>query len=202
MVSEPLLWPFLSSIVFIGATPFSTSLLPSQQSSQPFAIEPPTSSSCCLWVPDLQSLSLRSPTSHRPLHVSSLPWILLWLHFCRYHWDRLAPIYTLVVALQPSDTARAAQRFYVKAHAPHVLSSAPSWCHPWRHQCHVSPSLCQHPLTLIVDFFSRVDFCSPSSPYPIFRIDFIFAIYFCIFCFQMKNKEKSSCCNKDRKSVV
>ena len=107
MVSDPLLWPFLSSLVFIGVTSFLTSLLPTQQSLQPIAVEPLTSSSHCLWVLDMQSLSLRSPTTHRPLHVSWPPWILLRLCFCRYHWDHLAPIYTLVEASQPSETARA-----------------------------------------------------------------------------------------------
>ena len=34
---------------------------------------------------------------------------------------------------------------------------------------------------LIVDFF-RVDFFSPGSPYPVFRVDFIFAVCFCILC--------------------
>ena len=42
-------------------------------------------------------------------------------------------------------------------------------------------------LWLRVDFdrwiFARVDFCSPGAPYPFFHVDFIFAVYFCIFCF-------------------
>ena len=38
-------------------------------------------------------------------------------------------------------------------------------------------------LTLIVDFLPELTFCSPGAPYPVFRVDFIFAVYFCIFCF-------------------
>ena len=115
MVSEPLLWPFLSSLVFIGVTPFSISLLPSQQLLQPLTVEPPTSSNRCLWVPDLQPLLLRSLTSYRPLHMSLPPWILHRLCFYRYHWDRFAPIYTLVEALQLSEIARAL------THHPNIL---------------------------------------------------------------------------------
>ena len=81
MVSEPLLWPFLSSLVFISVTPFSTSLPPSQQPPQPFAVEPPTSSSHRPWVPDLQPPSLRSFTLHRPLPFVSPLQTLLWLRF-------------------------------------------------------------------------------------------------------------------------
>ena len=49
MISESLLWPFLGNLVFIGITPFSTSLPPSQQPPQPLAVEPPTFSSCRPW---------------------------------------------------------------------------------------------------------------------------------------------------------
>ena len=45
---------------------------------------------------------------------------------------------------RPHMASRATQIFCVKAHAPHAPSSAPSWRHLWRHQCHVSPSLRQH----------------------------------------------------------
>ena len=38
-------------------------------------------------------------------------------------------------------------------------------------------------LTLTVDFLPELSFCSPGAPYPVFRVDFIFAVYFCIFCF-------------------
>ena len=38
-------------------------------------------------------------------------------------------------------------------------------------------------LTLIIDFLLELTFCSPGAPYPVFRVDFIFAVYFCIFCF-------------------
>ena len=49
MISEPLLWPFLGSLFFIGITPFSISLPPSQQPSQPLAVEPPMFSSYRPW---------------------------------------------------------------------------------------------------------------------------------------------------------
>ena len=107
MVSESLLWPFLSNLVFISMTPFSTSLPPSQQPPQPLAVEPPTSSNRRLWVPNLQPSSLRSFTLHRPLPFASPLQILLRLCLWRYHWDRLALIYTLVEASTPSKTARA-----------------------------------------------------------------------------------------------
>ena len=81
MVLEPLLWPFLSSLVFISVTPFSTSFPPSQQPPQPFAIEPSTSSSRRPWVPDLQPPLLRSFTLHRPLPFVSPLQTLLWLRF-------------------------------------------------------------------------------------------------------------------------
>ena len=104
MVSEPLLWPFLSSLVFISVTHFSTSLLSSQQPPQLFAIEPPTSSSRRPWVLDLQPPSLRSFTLHRPLPFASPLQTLLRLRLWRYHRDRLASIYKLVKASTPSET--------------------------------------------------------------------------------------------------
>ena len=53
LVSESLLWPFLSSFISIGVTPFSTSLLSSQYSPQLLAVEPPMSLSCRPWVTNL-----------------------------------------------------------------------------------------------------------------------------------------------------
>ena len=106
MVSEPLLWPLLSNLAFISVTPFSTSLPPSQQPLQPFAVEPPMSSSHLPWVSDLQPSSLRNFTLHRPLPFASLLQILLRSRFWRYHGDRLVPIYTTVKASTPSETAR------------------------------------------------------------------------------------------------
>ena len=120
MVSESLLWHFLSSLMFISVTPFSTSLPPSQQPPQPFAIEPPTSPSRRPWVPDLQPPSLRSFTLHRPLSFASPLQTLLQLRFWRYHRDCLAPIYKIVKASTPSETARASTRF------THLLTSSTS----------------------------------------------------------------------------
>ena len=111
MVSESLLWPFLSSLVFIRVTHFFfTSLPPSQQPPQPFAVEPPTSSNRRPWVPDLQPPSLRSFTLHRPLPLASPLQTLLRLRFWSYHRDRLAPIYKTVKASTPLETARAPTR--------------------------------------------------------------------------------------------
>ena len=120
MVSKPLLWHFLSSLIFISVTPFSTSLPPSQQPLQPFAIEPPKSPSRCPWVPDLQPPSLRSFTLHRPLSFASPLQTLLQLRFWRYHRDCLAPISKIVKASTPSETARASTRF------THLLTSSTS----------------------------------------------------------------------------
>ena len=111
MVLEPLLWPFLNSLVFISVTPFfSTSLPPSQQLPQPFAVEPPTSPSRRPWVSDLQQLLLRSFTLHRPLPLASPSQTLLRLQFWTYHRDCLAPIYKTVEDSTSSETARAPRR--------------------------------------------------------------------------------------------
>ena len=113
MISEPLLWPFLSSLVFISVTPFfffSTSLPPSQPPPQPFAVEPPTSSSRRPRVSDPQPPSLKSFTLHRPLPFASPLQTLLRLQFWRYHRDHFASIYKLVKALTSSETARAPTR--------------------------------------------------------------------------------------------
>ena len=126
MVSKPLLWPFLSSLVFISVTPFSTSLSPSQQPSQPFTVEPSTSSSHRPWVLDLQLLSLRNFTLHRPLPFASPLQILLRPRFWRYHRDRLAPIYTIVKASAPSETAHAPTR---RSKALFLWSRAPRAFH-------------------------------------------------------------------------
>ena len=131
MVSEPLLWPFLSSFVFISVTLFfSTSLPPSQPPPQPFAVEPPTSSSRRPWVLDLQPPLLRSFTLHRPLPLASLLQTLLRLWFWSYHRDRLAPIYKTVKASTPSETARAPTRrskfLYSWSRAPRAATRLPA----------------------------------------------------------------------------
>ena len=110
MVSEPLLWSFLSSLVFISMTPFSTSLPPSQQPPQPFTDEPSTSSSRRPWVPDLQPPLLRSFTLYRPLPLTSPLQTLLRLRFWSYHRDHLASIYKTVKDSTSSETARAPTR--------------------------------------------------------------------------------------------
>ena len=127
MISEPLLWLFLSSPVFISVTLFfSTSLLPSQQPPQPFAVEPPTSSSRRPWVPDLQLQSLRSFTLHKPLPLASPLQISLRLRFWSYHRDCLAPIYKIVKAPTPSKTTRAPTRrpkfMYCWSHPPRAVT--------------------------------------------------------------------------------
>ena len=154
MVLEPLLWPFLSNLVFISVTPFSTSLPPSQQPPQPFAIEPPTSPSHRPWVPDLQSPSLRSFTLHKPLPFVSPLQTLLRLRFWRYHRDRLTPIHKIVKASTPSETARAPTRrskfLYGWSRAPRAVSSdhafphaitRPHALHGLADVIHVSPCL-------------------------------------------------------------
>ena len=63
-----------------------------------------------------------------------------------------------------------------------VIHHVICWHHPPRH---LLTSLLTRPLTaltLTVDFFHRVDFFSPGSSYPVFRVDFIFAVCFCILC--------------------
>ena len=198
-------------------TSFSTSLLPSQQPPQPFAVEPLTSSSHRPWVLDLQSPSLRSFTLHRPLPFASLLQILLWLRFWRYHKDRLTPIYKLVKVSTPSETAHAPTHCskalfrWSRAHTPllkvtrlHAFSRASTLSltslltsSTSALACVVADvtRLCQPLMSsfdsggLSVDFFSvdrwlfsNVDFFRLGSSYPVFRVDFIFAVCFCILC--------------------
>ena len=177
MVLEPLLWPFLSSPVFISVTLFfSTSLPPSQPPPQLFAVEPPTSSSHCPWVSDLQPPLLRSFTLHRPLPLASPLQTLLRLRFWSYHRDRLALIYKTVKASTPLETARATQSFCTVDHAFHVLSHTSRLRHALPRACtcqfspvDVSPRGCHLPrqlltssltkqLTLTVDFSSWLTF--------------------------------------------
>ena len=227
MVSKPLFWHFLSSLVFISVTHFSTLLPPSQQPPQPFAVEPPTSSSRRPWVLDLQPPLLRNFTLHRPLPFASPLQILLRSRFWRYHKDCLAPIYTLVKASTPSETVRSPTR-HLKALfrwscAPHASTwrctsgfSLMRRCFRSRTStlsltsllmsstsaltCVVADVTCLHqPLMssfdskgLTVDYgravdfnrwlFSKVKFFNQGSSYPVFRVDFIFAVCFCILC--------------------
>ena len=205
MVSEPLFWHFLSNLFFISVTSvffFSTSLLPSQQPPQPFAVEPPMSPNRRPWVPDLQPPSLRGFTLHRPLPFASPLQTLLRLRFWRYHRDRLVPIYKLVKASMPSETAYAPMHHLFRSHAStrcHAPPRIPTCSHMLANVIHVSPYLhrCwRHLLALAADvilwlwvfdrwllkvdrwlwpcvdfdhwLFSKVDFFSPGSSYPIF----------------------------------
>ena len=204
-------------------TPFSTSLPPSQQPSQPFTVEPPTLPNHRPWVPDLQPPSLRSFTLHRPLSFASLLQTLLRLRFWRYHRDRLAPIYKLVKASTPLETARAPtrrlkfmygwsrasthhlfrSRASTRPHALHALVDVihvnPCLRHCWRHLLVSAVDVIlwlwvfdrwllkvDHWLWPGIDFdrwlFSMVDFFNPGSSYPVFHVDFIFAVCFCILC--------------------
>ena len=167
------------------------------------------------WVPNLQLPLLRSFILQRPLPFASPLWILLWLIFCRYHLDRLAPIYRLMEALKSSETAHAPKcrskvlscspcastchctfGLYLHAlpcvassgHAPSCASTAPQYSY-WHHSAMsalVVSSLtslacvnCRcHRLT-----FGELTFCNPGAPYPVFRVDFNFAVHFHIFCF-------------------
>ena len=136
MVSKPLLWPFLSSLIFIGVTP---SLLPSQQLPQPLAVEPPTSSSCCLRVPDLQPLLLRSPTPQTTACVVTAVYIALiaFLEVSLRSSSADLHVGESLVVTGDAMPSRTTQRFCVSAPCA-VLNS--NWRHLWRHQCHISPS--------------------------------------------------------------
>ena len=91
MVSESLLWSFLSSLVFISVTSFFNN----------------ASAITTAAAVVMAEVSLRSFTLDRPLLFASPLQVLLRLHFLRYHWDRPAPIYKLMEASPPSETARA-----------------------------------------------------------------------------------------------
>ena len=152
MVSEPLLWPFLSSLVFISVTPFSTSLPPSQQLPQPFFVKPPMSPSRRPWVPDLQPPLLRSFTLHKPLPFASPLQTLLRLRFWRYHRERLAPIYKIVKASTSSKTTHAptcrSKFLYGWSHVPRSvtrLQAPPRASTP----CHAIPRACTRQFSLV-----------------------------------------------------
>ena len=222
MVSEPLLWPFLSSLVFISVTPFfniasaitttatafrrwtSDVTQPSSLGSEPTAavikefhtaqttivcitatniapitvLKVPQRSSCA----DLQNRESLNAVGDRT-HPHTSPKVSGRL-ITRHH----APVLQitrstrLLTSLLTSSTSAFT--------AP--LLTSPDCVSRWRHPL----TLGIWPLTsrLNVDFdrvltltvrwlFSKVDFFCPGAPYPIFRVDFIFVVYFCIFCF-------------------
>ena len=228
MVSEPLLWLFLSSLVFIGVTPFSTSLSPSQQPLQP-------------WTSNIfQPSSLGSePTAAAVEEFHTAKTTALCIVAAN-----IAPINFLQVPLRsscadiqthgrrPHAPPCAAQSFWATAHAPyaplHIWVVHP--CAPtrrifrsctltclthsrWRRSatlalvasslmslaCVIVDVTClrqsmtssfdfgrfDHWLSvgLTINFFLELNFCSPGAPYPVFQVDFIFAVYFCIFFF-------------------
>ena len=218
MVSELLLWPFSLAIL---------SLLVLLHSQHRFRRH----KSCCSLLPlNLQCLpavvfgsrpaativeeSYTAQTTACVITAVNIAPI-----FCRYHWDRFAPIYTLVEASQPSEIARTLTchpnilrqisritRAFTCLHAPdlHLLTltlgdiicwhHCPPFADVTRHASwHQAVDPCwpyrwlDHWLWPMVDFncwlFARVDFRSPGAPYPVFHVDFIFTIHFCIFCF-------------------
>ena len=109
MVSEPLLWLFLSSLVFLV-------LLHSQHC---FRHHNRRCSLSPLNLRRLPSLSLgsgpaavvveESNTTQITAHVIP-PWLLLRSNFWWYHWDRLETIYSSVKALPSSELPRALTR--------------------------------------------------------------------------------------------
>ena len=64
------------------------------------------------------------------------------------------------------------------------LACISRWCHLLTLE--VSSRFDHWPLTLTepltVDFSPKVDFCSQGSSYPVFHVDFIFVVFFCILC--------------------
>ena len=143
MVSEPQLWPFLSSLVFIGVTPLSIASAITTVASRRWTSD---IFHRCLWVPDLQLLSLRSPTPHRSLHMS----------FRRdYCSDQISGDITEIVLKQSTRRWKPCphRSCHALSHAAWIFcANAPrapratravqssSWRHLWRHLLHVSPS--------------------------------------------------------------
>ena len=89
-----------------------------------------------------------------------------------------------------STCLQALPRVVTRRHAPPRACTrqfSPADVSPrWRHlPRHLLTSSLTRPFTC-VDFdrwlFFRVDFFSPGSFYPVFRVDFIFAVCFCILC--------------------
>ena len=191
MVSEPLLWLFLGSHVFISIILDSQLLPPLQLLLQPFAVKPLTRFSHRLWF---RTCSRRHSESRD--HCQSVAAVIL------------APIVFLQVPLRSSSAdlpsrgnltiiraARAltrrqkilrkssrAPRAARNRHAPPrqvpPADVSPRWRHHyhiiyWRHQ----PGNWRHRW-----LWPRVDFFSPGSSYLVFRVNFIFAVCFCILC--------------------
>ena len=231
MVSEPLLWPFLSSLVFISVT-FFLSLNASAITT--------AAATSCRWTSDvIQPSSLGSGPAAvvvKEFHTAQTTALYITA-------ANIAPISFLKVPLRSSSTDLHIRGYLAaigdrtRPHAPLKDSAAPprtsTRCHApglvcWRHHlCHVSPSCVSihwsadvistsssvvdrwppvdhwlWQLTFVVDrwpsvdrwhwlvvdrwlwslTFPRVDFFCPGSPYPVFRVDFIFAVCFCILC--------------------
>ena len=96
-----------------------------------------------------------------------------------------------VPASTPTDVTRdfiSATSALTTSASSHLLTSAPhhplmSYADCWPRWLGPLTVDFYRPLTLNDRWlFSRVVFCNPGSPYPIFRVDFIFAICFCILC--------------------
>lgn len=143
MESKSLLWLFLSSLVCHWC--YSRLTIASAVTTATTAI--------CRWtsdasqylslVSDLQPPLLRRLTPWGPLPKSSLPWILLQLHFCRYHWDQVPPFYWIVETSLPLELSCAIMHWpnnstlWSRAHMP---TPNLCWRHPWQHQCHINLS--------------------------------------------------------------
>ena len=106
MVSEPLLWPFLSSLVFIGVTPFSTSLSPSQQLSQPLAVEPSIPAIILgFWTCNRHRWGVSHYKDHCPLH-----------HRCKYCSDYVSEGTTEIVLRWSTHSGK--PQSHQRPHAP------------------------------------------------------------------------------------
>ena len=190
MVLEPLLWPFLSSLSSLVWLPFFLTLPPITTAIAAF----------CCWTSDvIQASSLGSgPAVLKEFHTAQDHCFSH--HHCKYCSDFNFDGTTEIVQRRSTHSWKPCRHRspYVILSATSALATSPLLTR----QCHVSPSwhhlhvirwLCHRwplPLTVItcgpaltVDFDQRWLFQGwPGFPYPVFRVDFTFAVCFCILC--------------------
>ena len=200
MVSKPSLWLFLGSPVFIGIILDSQLLRPLQLLLQPFAVKPLMRFSHRLWF---RTYSRRHSESWD--HCQTVTAVILapivFLQVPLRSSSADLPYrgnLTIIGAatrphMPPKDSAQKLTRF-TRLQDPSRTStcqvSPADVSLRWRHHFHVICWRHSPAANVIVDhgvdfdrwLFSNVDFFSPGSSYPVFRVDFIFAVCFCILC--------------------
>ena len=176
MVSEPLLWPFLSSPVFISVTLFffSTSLPPSQQPPQPFDVIQPSSLGSGPTVAVVKEFHTAQTTAARitVTNIASITVLKLpqrsscadlqnreSLNAVEDHTRPHTPLKVSVRLITRSTRLQAPLRAYTCRHAPpsastrlHAPVSPTNVSLRWRHlPCHLLTSSATASVDVIVD---------------------------------------------------